>query len=76
MAVQFSEPTMQQFQALLPRYAQKRAALLPTLWLAQEEFKAVLARLADHVERFDVTERVWRRNNALHGLERLQVSVR
>ena len=44
--------------------------------LAQEEIKAVLARLADHVERFDVTERVWRRNNALHGLERLQVSVR
>jgi cytochrome P450 len=44
--------------------------------LAQEEIKAVLDRLADHVERFEVTERVWRRNNALHGLERLAVTVR
>jgi cytochrome P450 len=44
--------------------------------LAQEEIKAVLGRLADRVERFDVTERVWRRNNALHGLERLTVTVR
>ena len=43
--------------------------------LAQEEIKAVLAQLADRVERFDVLDRVWRRNNALHGLERLTVSV-
>ncbi len=43
--------------------------------LAQEEIKAVLAQLADRVERFDVVDRVWRRNNALHGLERLTVSV-
>ena len=43
--------------------------------LAQEEIKAVLDRLADRVERFEVTERVWRRNNALHGLERLDVTV-
>ena len=35
----------------------------------------VLDRLADRVERFDVGERVWRCNNALHGLERLQVTV-
>lgn len=44
--------------------------------LAQEEIKAVLDRLADHVDRFDVTDRMWRRNNALHGLERLAVTVR
>ena len=43
--------------------------------LAQEEIKAVLDRLADRVERFHVTERMWRRNNALHGLERLTVTV-
>ena len=43
--------------------------------LAQEEIKAVLDRLADRVERFEVTEPVWRRNNALHGLERLDVTV-
>ena len=44
--------------------------------LAQEEIKAVLDRLAHHVARFEVSERVWRRNNALHGLERLAVTVR
>lgn len=44
--------------------------------LAQEEIKAVLARLADRVEGFTVHDRVRRRNNALHGLERLTVSVR
>ena len=43
--------------------------------LAQEEMKAVLDSLADRVERFEVTDRVWRRNNALHGLERLEVAV-
>lgn len=43
--------------------------------LAQEEIKAVLGRLADRVEHFEVTDRVWRRNNALHGLERLAVTV-
>jgi len=43
--------------------------------LAQEEIKAVLSALADRVERFDVVDREWRRNNALHGLERLRVEV-
>jgi cytochrome P450 len=43
--------------------------------LAQEEIKAVLDALADRVERFDVIDRSWRRNNAQHGLERLTVSV-
>jgi cytochrome P450 len=43
--------------------------------LAQEEIKAVLSRLADRVERFDVLDRLWRRNNALHGLERCLVDV-
>jgi hypothetical protein len=35
----------------------------------------VLVQLADRVERFEVTERRWRRNNALHGPERLDVVV-
>jgi len=43
--------------------------------LAQEEIKAVMSALADRVERFHVVERVWRRNNALHGLERLRIEV-
>jgi cytochrome P450 len=43
--------------------------------LAHEEIKAVLAQLADRVGRFEVTERRWRRNNALHGPERLDVAV-
>lgn len=38
MAVQFSQETKSKFDALLLRYPQKKAALLPTLWLAQEEF--------------------------------------
>lgn len=43
--------------------------------LAQEEIRAVLDRLADRVRRFEVDERRWRRNNALHGLERLDLTV-
>ncbi len=43
--------------------------------LAQEEIKAVLAALLDRVDRFDVVDRAWRRNNALHGLEYLHVEV-
>lgn len=38
MAVEFSPETRAKFEALLPKYPEKRAALLPTLWLAQEEF--------------------------------------
>lgn len=38
MPLQFSPETKQQFDALVTRYPQKKAALLPALWLAQEEF--------------------------------------
>jgi cytochrome P450 len=44
--------------------------------LAQLEIKAVLDQLADRVERFEVAEAAWRRNNGLHGLEHLLVTVR
>jgi NADH-quinone oxidoreductase subunit E len=43
MALQFSPETLSKFQALLTRYPEKRAALLPTLWLAQEEFDGWLS---------------------------------
>ncbi|MDY7101459.1 MAG: cytochrome P450 [Actinomycetota bacterium] len=44
--------------------------------LAQQELKAILEQLADRVERFDIAESAWRRNNGLHGLDRLLVTVR
>jgi len=34
----FSEPVLAEYRAILQRYPQSRAALLPTLWLAQREF--------------------------------------
>ena len=43
--------------------------------ITQEEIRAVLEAFADRVERFEANERIWRRNNALHGLERLVVTV-
>ena len=43
--------------------------------LAQEEIRTLLDRLADRVARFDVEARRWRLNNALHGLEHLDVTV-
>ncbi|HEY9724344.1 MAG TPA: NAD(P)H-dependent oxidoreductase subunit E [Oscillatoriaceae cyanobacterium] len=38
MPLQFSPEKQKAFDELLPRYAKKQAALLPTLWLAQEDF--------------------------------------
>jgi NADH:ubiquinone oxidoreductase subunit E len=34
----FSETTLAQYREILARYPQRRAALMPTLWLAQREF--------------------------------------
>jgi len=34
----FSEGTLAEYRALLTRYPQRRAALMPILWLAQREF--------------------------------------
>jgi len=34
----FSETGLAEYQAILQRYPEQRAALLPTLWLAQREF--------------------------------------
>ncbi|MGD9762224.1 MAG: NADH-quinone oxidoreductase subunit NuoE [Candidatus Binatia bacterium] len=38
MAVQFSPAAQAKFEQYLSRYPIKRAAIMPTLWLAQEEF--------------------------------------
>lgn len=43
--------------------------------LAQQELRAVLGQLADRVAAFDVVDELWRRNNSLHGPERLVVTV-
>lgn len=51
MAVQFSPETLQEFEKIRARYPVQRAALLPTLWLAQREFgylsQEVMAYVAD-----------------------------
>lgn len=44
--------------------------------LAQQEIRAVLDQLADRVEQFEIVDASWRRNNGLHGLHRLLVTVR
>lgn len=49
MAVQFSEATKQKFDELVTRYPQKKAALLPTLWLAQDEFGQLTPEVLEYV---------------------------
>ena len=50
----FSEATLAEYRTLLARYPERRAALMPTLWLAQREFgwlsEPVQAYLADLME--------------------------
>jgi len=43
--------------------------------LAQQEITAVLDALLEQVDKIETTDYLWRRNKALHGLERLHVSV-
>jgi NADH-quinone oxidoreductase E subunit len=54
MAVEFSPAAKAKFDRILPRYPIKRAAIMPTLWLAQEEFgwlsHDVLAYVAELLE--------------------------
>ncbi len=38
MSVQFSQETYKQFEEVLTHYPTKRAAIMPTFWLAQKEF--------------------------------------
>ena len=50
----FSDATLAEYQAILGRYPQRRAALMPTLWLAQREFgwlsEPVMAYVAELLE--------------------------
>jgi NADH-quinone oxidoreductase E subunit len=47
--VEFSAPAKEAFDRLLPRYPTKQAALLPTLWLAQNEFGWISREVVDYV---------------------------
>ncbi len=44
--------------------------------LAQQEIAAVRHQLAGRVDRFEIVDASWRRNNGLHGLDHLLVNVR
>ena len=49
MPVQFSPDTYRQFEEVLTRYPTKRAAILPTLWLAQGEFGYLSSEAVEYV---------------------------
>jgi len=54
MAVKFSEESEARFEKILSRYPIKRAAVMPALWLAQEQFgwisEEVVEYLAERLE--------------------------
>lgn len=47
--IEFSEDAMRRFQTILKHYPEKRAALLPVLKLAQDEFGWISQDVADYV---------------------------
>ena len=49
MAVQFSPAAKAKFDEILTRYPVKRAAIMPTLWLAQEEFGWLSSEVLEYV---------------------------
>ena len=51
MAVRFSEETFKKFQEILTHYPpeHKRAAILPTLWLAQQEFGYLSLKVMEYI---------------------------
>lgn len=49
MPVQFSPDTYRRFEEVLTRYPTKRAATLPTLWLAQGEFGYLSSEAVEYV---------------------------
>jgi NADH-quinone oxidoreductase E subunit len=51
MAVEFSPAAKAKFEAILLRYPIKRAAIMPTLWLAQEEFGWLSEEVLEYVAR-------------------------
>ncbi|HUI25236.1 MAG TPA: NAD(P)H-dependent oxidoreductase subunit E [Candidatus Kryptonia bacterium] len=49
MSVQFSAAAQRQFEEYLRRYPTKRAAIMPTLWLAQREFGYLSGDVLEYV---------------------------
>ena len=49
MPVQFSDATYKRFEEILTHYPTKRAALLPTFWLAQEEFGYLSPEVMEYI---------------------------
>lgn len=49
MPVQFSPDTYRRFEEVLTRYPTKRAAILPTLWMAQGEFGYLSSEAVEYV---------------------------
>ena len=48
-SVAFSDASMERFRHLLTRYPNKQAALLPTLWMAQQEFGWISTEVIEYV---------------------------
>jgi NADH-quinone oxidoreductase subunit E len=56
MAIQFSTTAESKFQKILSGYPRKDAALLPVLWLAQDEFEYLSEEVRDYVaEKLDLS---------------------
>jgi NADH-quinone oxidoreductase E subunit len=49
MSVQFSPSAQAQFETIVGRYPVRRAAIMPTLWLAQEEFGYLSLEVMEYV---------------------------
>ena len=47
--IQFSEEAMREYQKILSRYPEKRAAVIPVLALAQQEFGWISDEVAEYV---------------------------
>lgn len=51
MAVQFSEKALKDYERIVARYPQKRAAMMSVLWLAQREFGWLSTEVMEYVAR-------------------------
>jgi len=49
MQIEFTPENKKEFDALLTHYPNKRAALLPTLWLAQKQFGWISQKVMEYV---------------------------
>jgi len=49
MPVQFSDATYKKFEEVLSHYPTKRAAILPTFWLAQQEFGYLSPEVMEYI---------------------------